>query len=86
MVLYYPDVKTPTDNATVSIKAQKAENLDRGEFVRFLESAVYNERFWLSAYGEARAWVGELKVELKGKVALLPPTLNLYTKRCKLEV
>ena len=63
--LFYPDGTTLKGNATVAIADQKAEIKDPGEFVRFLESAVYNEKFFLSARGQTTAWLGKLKAKLK---------------------
>ena len=63
--LFYPNGKTLKGNATVEIADQKADIKDPAEFVRFLESAVYNEKFFLSARGETTAWIGKLKAKLK---------------------
>lgn len=62
--LFHPDGKTLKGNATVEINDQRAQIIDHDEFNRFLEEAVYNEDFTLSAFGKGRAWLGKLKADL----------------------
>ncbi|OBT61226.1 hypothetical protein VE03_08700 [Pseudogymnoascus sp. 23342-1-I1] len=61
-------------NATITVTNQTTNILDQEIFGTFLNSAVYQETFFLSASGETDAYVGKLKahirldkkVELKG--------------------
>lgn len=66
-------------NATITVTNQTTNILDQEIFGTFLHSAVYQETFVLSAYGETNSYLGKLKahlrldkkVELKGQSSQL---------------
>ncbi|KAL5348914.1 hypothetical protein ACLOAV_006339 [Pseudogymnoascus australis] len=52
-------------NATITVTNQTTNILDQEIFGTFLHSAVYQETFVLSAYGETNSYLGKLKAHLR---------------------